>query len=166
MSDYAITSHPVSAVVNQMESYRLEFKVSQPSTFQWYKDNNQLPLATNGVLDLTNVVLGDSGSYRATASRDGKTLESRAASIVCKPRVKVYVGNRQVSVIANIAGAVIVRMIPADQGAKIRYTLDGSEPNQGSVLYSSPFAVNKSLFLRVSVDGVETDPVRFKLYKK
>lgn len=165
-ADYVITSQPSSAVVQSMDSYKLEFKVSKPATFQWYKDDTLLPLATNSVLEITNTVPGDSGNYHAVATSDGKTLSSRIASFVCRPRVAVLVAGKEESGVARIEGPVIVRLVAAERGSKIRYTLDGSEPNEKSRFYAWPFIVTKGQRLRVSVDGVEAESVRFLMKAK
>jgi len=41
-------------------------------------------------------------------------------------------------------GSVVVELATTTQGAKIRYTLDGSEPTEESFLYKHPFSLNKT----------------------
>lgn len=66
---------------------------------------------------------------------------------VASPRVADYrtyfVGSRNVDLVA-------------DAGSEIRYTLDGSTPNAGSLLYRKPFTIGKSTVVKaVSVRGDE-----------
>ena len=48
----------------------------------------------------------------------------------------------------NYTGSVSVAITSSDAGATIRYTLDGSEPGNGSMLYSGPITINNTSVLR------------------
>ncbi|MDA9564269.1 CotH kinase family protein, partial [Flavobacteriales bacterium] len=48
----------------------------------------------------------------------------------------------------NYNGSVSVSITSTDPGAAIRYTLDGSEPNTGSALYSGAITINSTSVLR------------------
>ncbi|MBL4625562.1 MAG: CotH kinase family protein [Flavobacteriales bacterium] len=48
----------------------------------------------------------------------------------------------------NYTGSVLVAITSPDPGATIRYTLDGSEPNATSALYSSAISINSTSVLR------------------
>ena len=45
-------------------------------------------------------------------------------------------------------GGSITVSITSEEGAEIRYTTDGSEPNAGSTLYTNPLQITKTTILR------------------
>ena len=59
-----------------------------------------------------------------------------------------------------------VVLIPFVEGLPIRYTLDGSEPTDKSALYTGPFSLNKSSYIRAKIEIPETDSVKVRLSSK
>lgn len=54
--------------VGETKTFSAAVGGSDPLTFQWQKNSNNIPNATNSVLTITNLQSTDSGSYRITAS--------------------------------------------------------------------------------------------------
>ena len=78
------TTQPVGGTNFAGETKNLSVVVggSDPLTFQWQKNSNNIPNATNSVLTLTNIQTTDSGSYRVIATNPLGSTNSTVVSLV------------------------------------------------------------------------------------
>lgn len=67
--------------------------------------------------------------------------ENTQASVIQPPAVKISASATLFEDISTVS------MSSAFENLEIRYTLDGSEPNKSSLLYSAPFTINKSVLI-------------------
>jgi hypothetical protein len=67
--------------------------------------------------------------------------ENTQASVIQPPAVKISASATLFEDISTVS------MSSAFENLEIRYTLDGSEPNKSSLLYSAPFTINKSALI-------------------
>ncbi len=61
-----------------------------------------------------------------------------------------------------------VKIVSPDNGAKIYYTIDNSEPNEKSLVYAKPFTVVESKIVKavsINAKGESSFPVEAKLHK-
>jgi len=78
-----ITDHPQSqtAVLGSSSSFTVSAVGAQPVNYQWQKDGVNLTGATSATLMLTNVQVGDQGSYSVIAFATDGSVVSRPASL-------------------------------------------------------------------------------------
>jgi hypothetical protein len=76
-----ITNQPVSLNlgVSSNALFRVGVRGSAPLTYQWFKNGNVLPNATNSTLNMTNIQVSDEGSYFVIASNTVSTVTSTNA---------------------------------------------------------------------------------------
>src|SRR5579883_490171 len=80
-----ILTQPASrnALVGQSVSFSVAARGLPPLTYQWSKDGNPLPLATNNTLSLTGLQTNDSGNYAVTITNTlGSVVSSNAVLMV------------------------------------------------------------------------------------
>jgi hypothetical protein len=82
--------------------------------------------------------VGVSGTVRAVAFANGEVGPETTADFVIRPLAPVISPDG-----GTFVGSTTVEL-SAEVGAQIYYTLDGSEPTPGSLLYAGPFAVGVS----------------------
>ena len=124
--------------------------------WQWFKNDQPLPRATNNTFTLEYPVEGDAGTYMV---RSGNRMTRYQASFQRQIRViinsQIVLGDQ-----TSITSSSKVELIPCYVGAPIRYTLDGSEPTYQSQLYKGPFTVTNGCVLRSSIIIPEGDSVK------
>ena len=78
-----LIKQPQSVLVNEGETVQLSVSAtgSPPPTYQWFKDGNALPSATNAILSLTNARPTLIGDYFAVAINTYGTATSSVASL-------------------------------------------------------------------------------------
>jgi hypothetical protein len=133
-------------------------------TFNWYKEGQLLASETNNFLKIDFAVEGDSGQY---------TFQSGGSSVIFnvsfKRTIKILINDQELENYYNIDGrpevaaASKITLIPFVADLPIRYTLDGSEPTDKSALYTTPFNVDKTVYLRAKIEIPETDSTRIKV---
>lgn len=153
---------PLDAIVVEGDSHFLTAVPSQTAVVQWFKDGRPIPGATNNTLPILYMLEGDAGGYYAAANFYGKVIWSRRAKVSFVPLVKVKVDGVQVYGRASFAKGCVVELSPGRSGKAIYYTLDGSEPDIRSQLYTGPFTVNSRCLLRMYSSGLEADSVWFR----
>jgi hypothetical protein len=86
-----------------------------------------------------------------------------------KRTIKLLVNGQEIESFYNSDGLVEisessqVTLVPFIDGLPIRYTLDGSEPNERSKLYVAPLVIQKTTYLRAKIEIPETDSTRIKV---
>ena len=82
-----ITKQPVSLSVSLGEKVTLTASASSsdPFTFQWQREQVELPNATNSILSLINVQLAQAGSYRAVVANAFGSTTSHVALVNIDP---------------------------------------------------------------------------------
>jgi hypothetical protein len=132
--------------------------------FHWYKDGQTLTVGTNNFFKLDSVVEGDTGQY---VVQSGKTTV--IFNLKFKRTIKLLVNGQEIESFYNSDGLVEisessqVTLVPFIDGLPIRYTLDGSEPNERSKLYVAPLVIQKTTHLRAKIEIPETDSTRIKV---
>lgn len=144
---FTFVVNPRGATLVEGDFYQLNVKANRPSTYQWYKDGQAIPGATNSALLIQYMLEGDAGVYKATATSGSNTIETRPTVISYRPLISV-----------RIDGS-IVTLTPARAGSKIYYTTDETEPTTNSMLYIRPFRAQRGFILRAMVGTIETDSV-------
>lgn len=160
---FRITEHPASREMVEGDIYTLRVSANRICKFQWYKDGQPLPGATNNTLVIPYALEGDIGSYHVVASRSSRVLQSSKAIINVNRLVRVLADGAETNGVVMMTKPMTVRIIPYEKSAKVYYTLDGSEPTEKSRAYTGPFSIGRSAYLRMYVDGLEADSVRFRL---
>ena len=136
--------------------------------YEWQKNDVALPGQTYSTLILSNVQLADAGEYRVVVTNTAGSITSRVARLTVspfgKPRVFVngaFVAGSSVSV----RGSATVSLSTAFTNGVLLFTLDGSEPDVTSRIYSGPFVLRQSATLRAVAynadftQAVQSDPV-------
>lgn len=144
---FTFVVNPRGVELVEGDQYRLRAVANRPSSYQWYKDGQAIPGATNSVYYIQYMLEGDAGSYKATATYGGDTIETRTEAISYRPLISV-----------SIDGG-LVTLTPARAGSKIYYTTDETEPTTNSMLYVHPFRVQRGFILRAIVGSIEADSV-------
>ncbi|MDG1891376.1 MAG: immunoglobulin domain-containing protein [Verrucomicrobiota bacterium] len=129
-------------------------------SYQWQKNGNDIPGATEAILNIAQASLGDAGSYAVVASTTGSALRSTFANVSIEPAVveppsgpssSVAVSEDATRIEISITGA-------AGQSYTIQATLDFVKwynrkrnlvNETGTVVYSERLASGRSRFYRV-----------------
>ena len=151
---FAFLTTPKDVTLVEGDYYALKAVASRPSLYQWYKDGQVLPGATNSEFRIFYMLEGDQGRYHATAKYGAKVITTKPALISYQPLIRVSITNGMIS---------LTPTRPRDQ---IRYTLNGNEPTSTSQLYTRPFNVANDCTLRAAVGNVEMDSVKIKAQKE
>lgn len=124
--------------------------------WQWFKNDQPLPRATNNIFTLEYPVEGDAGTYMV---RSGNRMTRYQVSFQRQIRViinsQIVLGDQ-----TSITSSSKVELLPCYLGAPIRYTLDGSEPTSQSQLYKGLFTVTNGCVLRTAIIIPEGDSVK------
>lgn len=160
---FRITEQPASKEMVEGDTYTLRIRANRICKFQWYKDDRLIPGATNNTLVIPYALDGDIGSYHVVASKGSKVIQSSKAIINVNRLVRVLADGIETNGVVVMTKPMTVRIISYEKSARVHYTLDGSEPTEKSRVYTGPFPVGRSAYLRMYVDGLETDSVRFRL---
>jgi len=145
------TLEPHDDTVTEASWYVLRSQANQPCSYQWFKDGQVLPGATNATFVLDYFLEGDVGTYHVVANNGHTTVTSRSVVITYNPAIRVVVDGD---------------MVTLDADVPIHFTLDGSEPNQFSPMYLTPLLITKPCILRAMAGNVEMEYVRFVLDKR
>lgn len=145
------TLEPHADTVTEGSWYVLRSQANQPCSYQWFKDDQVLPGATNATFVLDYFLEGDAGTYHVVANNGNNTVTSRNVAITYNPAIRVVVDGD---------------MVTLDADGPVHFTLDGSEPNQFSPLYLTPILIAKPCILRAMAGNVEIEYVRFVLDKR
>lgn len=132
--------------------------------FVWHKDSYPLKSVTNNFLYLDGAVEADEGQY---------TIQSENSIVIFnvafRRSIDILINNTELNNNLDSNGKVEVQaasqitLIPCIDTLPIRYTLDGSEPTERSKLYTTPFTINKSVYLRAKICIPETDSTRIRV---
>ena len=144
---FSFTRHPNSAALLEWQNYTLRVATSKNAAFQWYKDNRLIPRATNNYLEIPQMVEGDAGIYYVQAKSGNRTITSRAAELKFIKLITAQIDQNKVTLKSPLSG-------------KIYYTLDNSEPNFSSFVYSSPIPITGTTRIRAMINNIETDSYR------
>lgn len=157
-----VTQHPMDAVVVEGHSHTLSVSFSRNAIVQWYKDGELLPGATNRSLSLTYPLEGDAGAYHAVLTRGTNQIKTSTAVISVTPLVRVYVDGHEVHGSIKPWLGQTIELRPWRPGEPIRWTLDGSEPDDLSPLYTIPIQPRGAQVLRMKVGNLEAEGVWFR----
>ena len=80
----SITSHPTNITTDLTKDVSFSITATNALTYQWFKDGNALPSATNAILSLKNARPALIGDYFAVASNTYGTATSSVASLNIK----------------------------------------------------------------------------------
>lgn len=142
---------PHNDSVTEGSSYSLRSQSSQPCEYQWFKDGEVLPGATNSTLIISYMLEGDSGTYYVVAKNNAGIITSRTVVITYNPVIHVAIENDTVTL---------------DADGPIHFTTDGTEPTLFSPLYVTPIVITEPCVLRATSGRVEMEYVRFVLDKR
>src|SRR5207247_4828975 len=83
----AFIEHPVGAAKLQGENFTATVLAdgAEPLSYQWKKDDQNVPGATERTLNLTNLTLADAGSYTVVVSNSQGSITSRPAVLQVAP---------------------------------------------------------------------------------
>ena len=146
-TSFSFTKHPNSAVLLEWQKYTLSAATNKKATYQWFKDNQLIPRATNSYLEIPQMVEGDAGIYYVQAKNNNKTITSRTAELKYIKLITAEIDGNKVILKSSLPG-------------KIYYTLDNSEPDYNSFVYSSPIPITGTLRIRAMINNTETDSFR------
>lgn len=141
---------PHHDTVREGEQYTLRSQANGPCQYQWFKDGELLPGATNSNFTIPYMLEGWAGTYQVVASHMNRYASTRIVTLVYDPAIRVIIENDTVTL---------------DADGPIHYTTDGTEPQPFSSLYVTPLLITKPCILRAIVGNVEMEYVRFVLDK-
>ncbi len=158
---------PVLSVLEVGELLRLAPRFVLASGYQWYRNGNAVSMATNAAFTLSEVTIGDAGSYQLLAVGQANALLSPPSQVVVlaagTPRVLV---NGQKVFGSTVSGdSAAVQITTSLPGRLLYYTLDGTDPGFDSIAYTGPFTITHSAVvwaIAYSPDFsqvIEADPV-------
>jgi beta-galactosidase len=127
---------------------RVDFRVSGPTRLLGYENGDPADVTPNQA-GYRNAFYGmGRGFYQATAV-DGPVEVTAAAILGDTSLGSLNTGGpRQVAIAVS---RVALRGLLPDARIQIRYTLDGSDPNLQSALYTGPFIIDKELTVKALV---------------
>ncbi len=146
-----ITSQPTSLTVTDGQDATFDVGASgtAPLSYQWLRNGQPIPGATQSSLVLKQVTRADSGSYSAQVSNSAGSVVSAAALLEVR-NLGVY-GDGQLLTGSNhtFLGSVELELVCGLEQAFVFFTLDGSPPDHTGHHYLGPFSVSRSVTLRV-----------------
>jgi len=125
---------------------------SAPLFYQWRFNSNPIPGQTNASLVLSQISNINAGSYDVVVTNSIGSVTSSATllSVLDYGQPQVWVNGLLVSNATFTAvSSATVTFTDGYPSGFLFYTLDGTQPNTGSTLYTGPFTVSNSCTLRV-----------------
>jgi len=117
-------------------------------SYQWRLTGTNLPSATNSVLLLTNLMLGQAGNYDVVISNYVGSVTSNPAMLDVL-FIVVKVNGQLASGTATVVGSAQVTISGGYPNGYFFYTLDGSTPTTSSMLYIGPINLTTSAVVQV-----------------
>jgi hypothetical protein len=156
---YSLINIPAHAISPDFKVLVYPYKYGDPLPItEWNKDKTQLTVTVKEQKDVYQFALGDGGR---TALQMNRNNESVAANDVLpsKPILIVrnthynasdtrYTRDANVSPTYVLNNAISVLFQYPENGAKVYYTLDGTEPNVSSPVFTKPVIINKTCILK------------------
>lgn len=84
-----ITTQPQDLEIEEGGTAEFRAAATRAASFQWTHDSIPLVNETNATLNLSNVIASQAGAYRVTAINPSGTVESRKATLIVHPVVRV-----------------------------------------------------------------------------
>ena len=123
------------------------------NSFQWFKDGQLLDWETNSFIKINFPLNGDEGNYFVRTKNKGINFKASF-----EKNIRVFVNDHELeNDRVEIVGPFVLKLVPFISGLPIRYSLDGSEPNESSLLYEGPIQINDTIRLRAKIEIPETD---------
>jgi len=130
-----INNHPIGGQFVEGQDLAL-FSLasgSQPLTFQWFKNGEPLPGATDYRLELLSLRTTDAGSYFMRATNDAASVDSNTATVLVTAATVPVITQQPPASITVEAGAYIYLYAGASSNASITYQwLRDDEPVPGA----------------------------------
>ncbi|MFP5039894.1 chitobiase/beta-hexosaminidase C-terminal domain-containing protein [Parasediminibacterium sp. JCM 36343] len=159
---YSLVTVPAHSISPEFRVliYPYQFGDPMPKT-EWNKDKSALSIEIKDQKDLYNFSQTDGGRTVLNMARNGKsTLTSHAKP--AKPNLIVrgshfnqndyrYTRDEQKVPVYLVDDSLFVQLERITAPAQIYYTLDGTEPNSQSSVYTKSIVINKSCLLKASV---------------
>jgi hypothetical protein len=121
---------------------------SGPLLYQWLRNSNSIPDATNAILNFPNITTAQAGYYSVIVSNFLGLVISTPAQLRVKS-VAIYSNNQLLTNGTYVfASAPTMSIHSSFTNGSFFYTLDGSTPSFNSALYSGPFTLNNSATVR------------------
>ncbi|MGO8677895.1 MAG: InlB B-repeat-containing protein [Limisphaerales bacterium] len=121
---------------------------AQPMKYQWQKNGDVIPGATNANLLFTNAQPSDSGEYSFAATNSLGFTNGGPVSLVVGDMLVFTNGQPVNGNVITVAGSVAISLESLYTNGSIFYTLDGSQPDFNATQYFGPFSVSTSGTLR------------------
>jgi formylglycine-generating enzyme required for sulfatase activity len=118
-------------------------------TYQWFKGINAIAGATNAILEFSQFVESDAGTYRVVASNVVGGVTSSDAVLSYRSALQVSIDGKPVTGVFRTLNPVQVELQFASTEWLIFYTLDGTDPDFASIPYVGPFTISQPANLRV-----------------
>jgi len=160
-----ITAQPISQI-NQVGT-TASFSVgataqgTEPArqlSYQWQLAGTNLPAATNNILPLPNLTLGQAGSYDVVITNYVGSVTSSPAMLDLQFILIKVNGQPAAGTITSVTPAIVTLSGGYPSGF-LFYTLDGSTPTTSSTLYGGPITLTNSAVvsaISLSADFTQT----------
>lgn len=128
-------------------------------SYIWYKNGQKLDWETNSFIKISYPLDGDAGEYTVKSGRNTSII-----NVSFKNSVSIFLNDQEVSHDRLEADSFsVIKLTPFIDGLPIRYTLDGSEPNEKSQLYISPIQITNSVTVRAKILIPETESAYIRI---
>lgn len=117
-------------------------------SYQWWFGGTNLPGATANSLVLSNLTLGQAGNYYVVVTNSSGSVTSSPAYLDVRS-ILVSINGQPAAPAVTVGASATVTILDGFTGGFIFYTLDGSTPATGSILYAGPFTLTNSVVLKV-----------------
>ena len=146
-----VVTQPVSQSIFETNNATLSVDVFGSSpTYLWRKDGVTINGSTNANLTLTNVSLADAGNYDVVITNTLTSVTSSVAALQILPygAPSIRVNSQIVVGTVSVGNSASVSLSGGFPGGINFYTLDGSLPTTGSILYGGPVTLTSNATVR------------------
>jgi Concanavalin A-like lectin/glucanases superfamily/Chitobiase/beta-hexosaminidase C-terminal domain len=156
---YSLINIPAHAVSPDFKVLVYPYKYGEPLPItEWNKDKTQLTLTVKEQKDVYQFALGDGGRTALQMNRksehvaNNEVLPSKPVLIVrntrCNASDSRYTRDANVLPVYVVNSTASILFQYPDNGAKVHYTLDGTEPNASSAVFIKPIIIDKNCTLK------------------
>jgi len=149
-SALAIQSQPESITIDEGASFSLFIQASSSETisYQWHKDDQDIPGATSALYSQTNAEVNDTATYSVTVSTDSESLDSLYALVIVNEVLIPTSINQQPEPLTIVEGDPIYLSIGVSGDGPFTYQWQKG----GSII---PGATQQSLYIESSTKADE-----------
>ena len=141
---------PKKLILEEGSNLNISAKICGICEKQWFRDGVAIENQSAETMIVKKVSLTDSGQYCLVAvnSSNGVVTDSTELKVLPIGSPRVFINGREIDGVYRAGGLAKIEISTSFPRGQILYTIDGSEPNFESKIYSGSFVLTKGAILR------------------